>query len=806
MFGTYNIIDADTAYLGGILILVILSLFRKKIRNANYFFIRAKISQTLFSNLFNFFNLVFSTLCLIIIYINYQYGSLVFEFSSLGSIIFMVGFPIGFIFWISFTRPDEKAKLLIFKFKNTLNIKSFEIYFTIIIVALFGILYNYLPQSINYLLFLPITILIIISILNFPLHKIQHKLIINIFATSKKGSDKKKVNSGLVNIYEKEPYQLSYILKQNFQTASLEEQYYLLYTIKRISAVDEIECLEFLIETISPSAKIYKTLVEVYEYIRKIHDKIEDINNPYEFVEQSNDLPIIKGLIRKQIISNDRNFIIKLLNDNRLSVKKPACIIAGYQDDINIISILIEHLEKPELSLWAKLALENIGEKCIKYIEIEFSKRKENLLFVESCFSLLCRINTEAANSIIFNALNDTNSNIRKIAAKKIITNNITVNDTHRKYFAKLFDDLIITLLSSGYLIEQVKLKNESFKLLQTAIENENKEVLYIIINIIKFYYNPLAVDEIFKNYAEKNIEGHAIANCLIDLIIKDNLYVHNKIKTLFSPNEKLLLEVLQEEFPEVILQPDFETEENLIWGILNKEYDQINSWTRASTINILQYAFKEDIPFELASEFLNDNKLLKETAAANIYKNLPEFYTIFLGRLAPNEATKLDYLIRSNFDVVNQKQINHDNLLLYDKINFLISIPYLNYLSVSEILNFHEYFQTRVLRAGEHQISLLQEDNLGYWIIEHGKVSFSKNGIDFYQYGKRDIIKISDHESPNENVYFNLEEDVRFLIVDEVILLNIIQDYEVIIQKYLEELPTNSKIKNTKNIKKEAA
>ena len=41
--------------------------------------------------------------------------------------------------------------------------------------------------------------------------------------------------------------------------------------------------------------------------------KFSKINNPYEFIEQSNDLPIIKGLIRKQIISPDRNFIIKLL-------------------------------------------------------------------------------------------------------------------------------------------------------------------------------------------------------------------------------------------------------------------------------------------------------------------------------------------------------------------------------------------------------------------------------------------------------------------------------------------------------------
>lgn len=806
LFGTYKIFNADAAYLGGILTLVIFSLLRKKVKSTSYSFLRPKINQSLFSNLFNLFNLIFSALCLVLIYINIQETGKDFEFSSLGSAIFMIGLPLGFSFWISLTRTDEKAKLLIAKLESFQEIKSYEIYFTIIIIACFGIVYDFLPQTINYLLFLPLIVLIIISAITFPLHKIQHKLIVQFTETTKRDFQTENEGSSLLNIYEKKPYQLSGLLKQKFLSASLKEQYYILYTLKRISAIDELDDLELLIEKTKPSSKIYTTLVEINQYLKEINEKIKEINNPYEYIEQSNDLPVIKGLIRNQIISPDRNFIIKLLNDNRLSVKKPACIVAGYQDDINIISILIEHLEKPELSLWAQLALENIGEKCIKYIEIEFSKRKENLLFVESCFALLCKIKNEAAHQLLFNSLNETNSNIRKIAAKKIILNNIEVTEKHRKYFAKLFDELILTLLSNGYLIEQMELKNENFKILKNAIENENRDALYIIINIVKLYYNPVAIEEIFKNYKNDDIESNAIANCLIDLVIKNNLSVHNKIKTLFSPQEKTLLEILQEEFPEITLKPNYETEENLIWGILNKEYDQINSWTRACTITILQYAYKEDIPFELASEFLNQNKLLKETAAVNIYKNLPEFYTIFLNRLPANEATKLDYLIRSNLDVVNQKQIHHDNLLLFDKINFLISIPYLNYLSISEILNFHKYFKPKVLQAGEHQISLQEELNLGYWIVEHGNVSYSKNGIDFNQFKKRDIIKVTDHESPTEYVYFNLEEDVRFLIVDEVILLNIIKDYESIIQKYLEELPDSKKTLESEKLNKEAA
>jgi hypothetical protein len=378
----------------------------------------------------------------------------------------------------------------------------------------------------------------------------------------------------------------------------------------------------------------------------------------------------------------------------------------------------MDHLENPDLSLWAQLALENIGGKTIKYLEIEYSKRKENLLFVEACFSLLCKINSEQGNQLLFRALNESDSNIRKIAAKKIILYKIKVAEENRNNFSKIYDELIITLLGNSYLTKQIELKNESFQTLKYAFNNENKESLYLLINIVKLYYNPLAVEEIFKNYQKDEAYLHSESNLLIDLIFNDNISVRNKLKTLFSPNERLLLESLQEEFPSVNLRPSYTSEEDLIWGILNKEHDQINSWTRTCALNILQYTYKEDIPLELASEFLNKNKLLNETAAINIYRNLPEFYTIFLSRLSENDATQIDYLIRSNLDIGNPKQINHDNLLLSDKINFLISIPYLNYLSITEILNFHLYFKPKVLRAGEHQISLRNEFNLGFWIF----------------------------------------------------------------------------------------
>ncbi|WP_296622669.1 hypothetical protein [Marivirga sp.] len=806
LFGAYSLFNPDSAYLVGILSLVLISIFNSKLIQKPYWYLRPKINQVLFSNLFNISNLIFSLLCIILIYFNFQSTSKEIEFGIVGSLIFILGLPFAYYIWLIFTHANEKGIIEIFEINSFKTFKNYEFYFIIIFIALFGVAYDYFSQTVEVLLFIPVGVLIILSIILFITNRIIHNSIPRYFQSIEHQQINENINENLVGVYEKDPYRLISVLNDDFPKKTFSEQKYLLFTLKRIVAIDAIESLESIIEKLNNSNPIYNIILEVHQYLVKIDHQVEEIQNTYEFIEQSNDIIIIKGLIRKQISNNDKNIIIKLLNDNRVTINKPACVVAGYYNDINIISLLIEHLEKPELSYWAQLALHRIGNKSIKYLEIEFSKRKENLLFVESCFNLIGKIGDEDGYKLLFRALNEPDSNIRKIVAKKIILYKIKVTQDQRKNFRKLFDDLIITLLSNGYLIEQLEIKNENFKLLKNAIDNENKESLFLIINIVKLYYNSDVTEKIFKNYRTNSKSLHAASNTLIDVIIDDNISVRNKLKVLFSPKEKLLLESMQEEFPSVNLKPKFNNEEDLIWFILKMEYDQINSWTRSCALNILQYTYKEDIPFELASEFLNKNLLLKETAAANIYKNLPEFYTIFLSRLKENDASKIDYLICSNLDVVNNKQINEDNLLVYDKISFLISIPYLNNLSISEIINFQDYFKTKVLKAGEHQISLEEEFNLGFWLLETGSLSFSKNGIDFYNYDKRDIIKVSDHDNTTEHVYFYCKQDVRFLIVEEIILMNIIKDYYEIMQKYIDILPDKSSKKIVKELNQNAA
>jgi hypothetical protein len=606
-------------------------------------------------------------------------------------------------------------------------------------------------------------------------------------------------------IFELNPYSFFQNIKDFLSKQTKQNKIHSLNIIKSFSLIDKIDQLKDL-RSAEKDAELISHFNELIKHLEKLAHEVEKIEHPYEFVEQSSDILLIKALARKQIKDCDQNLLLKLLNDNRPPVAKAACIVAGHFNDINYISILINHLENPLTNIYAQFALKNIGEKVVKFLEIEFSKRKTNVFFVESCFDILSAIPNPTAHNLLFLSLNEQDNSIVKIAAKKIINCYENASEDRRLYFSNLFDDLIINVLSNHFMILEISKLNETFYILKRAFRDENIENVYLIENVMKLYYDQNVVDKLFELYNEEKVENHLLAYNLIDLLITDNLNVANKLKALFSPSDSRIKEFILEEYPFFEFDKSFSNEEDLIWHILNKDYDEISNWTRASAINTLQYLHSDDIPFELAAEFLNENMLLKETAAISIYKNIPEFYTIYLNRLTKKDAIKIDFIVRSNIEFNNFNTLRNDNLLLYNKIQFLASIPYLKELTTNEINTFHTYFKSIVLEAGSHQISLTDEAITGYWIVETGAPKFSHDGLEYSKYLRRDIIEINASSSKHaEHIFFHIDQPVRFLIVEKIILLNLLQKSHTIIDQSLKEisdfssnisLPNKSKIK----------
>ena len=124
-----------------------------------------------------------------------------------------------------------------------------------------------------------------------------------------------------------------------------------------------------------------------------------------------------------------------------------------------------------------------------------------------------------------------------------------------------------------------------------------------------------------------------------------------------------------------------------------------------------------------------------------------------------------------------------------------MASIPYLKELSINEINTFHYYFKPLVLDAGNHQINLKDESINGYWIVETGEPKYSTNGLDYIGCEKRDIIEVNASSFKNtEHIFLQLEHPVRFLIIEKIILLNLLQKSHQLIDENLKEISDFSK------------
>lgn len=788
LYGTQSFLSAEISYLLIISVSLVVLAIDYLSGHYFYFFLRPKASYLVFNNLPALISLVFGGFILFLIFINYGNSSDANSFGVVGSVTLCLALPIVFYMYLSVTRITKGAHILATKKDVKVRLLNIEPYIIVFFLALFGILFDFLPQQQLILLLIPLAILITCAIFNMLLNKLSVAQLKNLFKN--RLLNKKDLAKSEAPLFELSPFKFQAELSHIFKGQSEENKINAVNSLKSIAAIDYIPLLQAELDKSETYGQAYTILIEdVLKYLINLEEAVDAIENPYEFVEQTSETEVIKALLRKQIAKPDKNLIIKLLNDNRESVVKSACSVAGYFDDINFISLLVEKLNNPKISIYARFALKNIGSKVIKYLEIEFSKNRGNLFFTEACFDVLSELEAANAHDLLFSSLNDSNKNIVRIAAKKLIPIYEKPDIDKRKYFDSLFNNLILNTLTNIFIIENIKNENETFNPLRTAFNNENKDNILLIKKLTQLYYNTEAIEEIISLLDNDSIQGHALVNNLIDIHFRKNLDLSNKIKILFSPSDYRLREYLLEEFPDFEFDISFKNKERLIWQILNMDYDKVSSWTRATAINTLMFLDTEDVPFELATEFLNQNQLMQESAAICLYKHFPEFYTIYLNRLHNDDAVKLDFKVRSNTSGEIKQGLRVDNLLLYNKIQFLSGITYLKELTVNEISTFESFFKPIVLQAGDHQINSNDERLMGFWIVESGSAVFSNDGLQFLPYYKKDIFEVLPTLTRSGQVYFSLEKPARFLVIEKIVLFNILRDSYNIIFENLEEV-----------------
>ena len=303
-------------------------------------------------------------------------------------------------------------------------------------------------------------------------------------------------------------------------------------------------------------------------------------------------------------------------------------------------------------------------------------------------------------------------------------------------------------------------------ELIITAIYEENEYNYNHIYMLLSMIFDKNSIQLIKENIESKTNEGVTYAVELLDVLLSeelkdrvipllDDIPDHDKVRRLnvFYPH-------IISDFNEVIKQ------------IINKEYNQVNRWTKILALYHVGKVKMKGLNLELIANLFNPDRQISETAAWSLYQINPVMYEENIVRLPMEIRDDYNSMILDTH--LRRAGIFHKHLAI-DKIFFLKEIAIFRSLHGNMITNLVDYAEEIFCYEG-HTIILDQDNNRYFYIVYEGIINIVQKGIV--------IDSLSRYDYLSEFIDEKKEEDlISILPVTDAILYRIEKDryYEVL-------------------------
>jgi len=259
---------------------------------------------------------------------------------------------------------------------------------------------------------------------------------------------------------------------------------------------------------------------------------------------------------------------------------------------------------------------------------------------------------------------------------------------------------------------------------LRQAMEVEiahNYDRIYLLLGLI---YDPHSVNLVRKNIDTGTTEGIAFGMELLDIFIATDL------KALLFPVLDDLpirerLEKLQDDFP----RENYSNVE-VLYELINRNYNQINRWTKACAIFSLSQIPKIKIDETVLAQLFNPDPLLREIAAWFVYSKNREIYHSVTRRINDDIKRELDStLLKASF--VNQ--VTLEKSLRFEKILYLMTLQTFEKIDGYILADIVDMIGLKTYKAGDFIFDNKENMSFDMIIMLNGKVQVEgENG--FYQ------------------------------------------------------------------------
>lgn len=527
-----------------------------------------------------------------------------------------------------------------------------------------------------------------------------------------------------------------------------------IFTLKVVEKLDPTKFIKFLPSQIESDHKtIKKFALRRLNEIRNLSGTLnpnkikiiedtdkgkEDISNWLnKLLHATDDFPLIENISRltksddvedridaiNMILANQSDdvipYLIDLLVDLNFSVQSLAVTAAGKMKRTDLYPFLIDKLSSPTYGDLAVNALVEIGDDIIQYMEIVFQKTDQDPQTQLRIIRVYEKMGSEKSKEALWSKIDYPDKKIVSQILLALANSGFKAEGYQSVRIKYVIESDINDIIWNIHALDKIH-GTEIGEMIHNAIVEENNHHYHHIYMLLSMIYDPHSIRLIRSNIESGTHEGITYAIELLDVLLAEDL--KDRLVPLFDDiSNQDKIKKLQVFYPHML--GDFM---DVIKQIINKEFNQINRWTKTLAIYWVGIHKVDTMLYELISNLFNPDPLIRNTAGWSLYQINPDYYYEHSQRIDKEKKSDIDKMILDKQKIRNlhfSKPLTIDKVFFLNKINLFKSMP------TAFLINLLDYTEELYLRK-DQKLRITEETNNYFYIVYDGYVNLLQKDI----------------------------------------------------------------------------
>ena len=362
--------------------------------------------------------------------------------------------------------------------------------------------------------------------------------------------------------------------------------------------------------------EVHKSIDKVINYLNQIKTDSEDSTKIKTLLNSRNfeDRVYAAKLLGASTDQEIRNSLTFLLRDLVPVVKKQAVWAAKGTKSKEVISFLIDFLDKDQYASLAHNALAGTSDTGLEMLDLAFQKTNASDTFKERILRVIPETGSKNASAVLFSKFS-VKSHLRTIVLEGLLKMNFSAKDKDRMALNhKLIEQAGVCAwnLNAFYHCPH----DSVIPFLKDELDKEFHKSIHFLFDILKLGYDKNSIEAVLENLEAGTGQSISFAVELIDTFVDEDIkpYIVPLLEDTSISNK---IWALESYFP----LREYSTD-SLIKAVINRDNNIIGKQAKIFALNAFQHIENPDVSVDLVSQLFNTDKILRQISA-QIIENL---------------------------------------------------------------------------------------------------------------------------------------------------------------------------------------